>query len=180
MQFDATAPAAQLQVLLAHPSRLWTLPWGMLLADYDGMIKMLIGILGPLAIALPSVVYSVWLLSLASGATADSIGNRGEAVSFRLADMALLLIAAIGCIWGIYLSQYLLWTNVGEAHIDGVQGRYFIPLMPILALMLSRLRLPVGGALRLGLLTIPIAAAAADLILVPPTLIRYWYAPVVP
>jgi hypothetical protein len=180
MQFDATAPVAQLQVLLSYPWQLLTLPWGTLMRDSRAMIPMVIGVLGPLTIPIPSAVYSLWLVALASGATADSIGNRGRAISVRLADMALLFSAAIGCVWAIYLSQYLLWTNVGAAHIEGAQGRYFIPLIPMLALALPRFGLAGGNLLRVGLLLIPIAVAAADLILVPPTLIRFWYAPVAP
>jgi hypothetical protein len=50
----------------------------------------------------------------------------------------------------------------------------------MLGLALPRFGLAGGNILRFGLLLIPIAVAAADLILVPPTLIRFWYAPVAP
>jgi uncharacterized membrane protein len=54
----------------------------------------------------------------------------------------LLLIAALGCIELIFLVEYMTWTPVGATHIDGVQGRYFVPLLPLLTLLLGRI-LPI-------------------------------------
>ena len=36
----------------------------------------------------------------------------------------------------IFLSLYVTWTPVGMDRIDGVQGRYFIPLLPMLLFVL--------------------------------------------
>ena len=43
----------------------------------------------------------------------------------------------------IFVALYLTWTPVGMDRIDGIQGRYFIPLLPILLFVL-----PGSGVLR--------------------------------
>ena len=42
------------------------------------------------------------------------------------------------------ISMYLSWTDIGKAVIDGIQGRYFVLLLPFLALAIPRtsLRIP--------------------------------------
>ena len=47
-----------------------------------------------------------------------------------------LLVAAItaGTFLAVAASQYLLWTPVGADYIDGIQGRYLLPLAPAAAL----------------------------------------------
>ena len=47
--------------------------------------------------------------------------------------MAAALFASIIL---ICLSQYLTWTPVGRTRIQGIQGRYFIPLSPMIFLLL--------------------------------------------
>lgn len=47
--------------------------------------------------------------------------------------LAILIMLSIGCIWG---SLYVSFTPVGSVTINGVQNRYFIPLiMPLLLLL---------------------------------------------
>jgi hypothetical protein len=50
----------------------------------------------------------------------------------------------------IALLSYLYWTPVGSTFIDGIGGRYFIPLAPAVLLLLSCLavRLPETRALQ--------------------------------
>jgi len=37
----------------------------------------------------------------------------------------------------IALLDYLYWTSIGSPFIDGIHGRYLIPLSPAIALLLS-------------------------------------------
>lgn len=39
----------------------------------------------------------------------------------------------------IFTSLYVQWTKVGDLIIDGVQGRYFIPILPLLPIALSKI-----------------------------------------
>jgi len=58
---------------------------------------------------------------------------------FSLGSGRRLLVAAItaGTLLAIYVSQYMLWTAVGADAVEGVQGRYLLPLAPAAALLLA-------------------------------------------
>jgi uncharacterized membrane protein len=64
----------------------------------------------------------------------------------RPADRASALAAFAASVGMVFASLYLTWTPVGNAIVEGVQGRYFLPLAPILALALS----PVGTSVTPG------------------------------
>jgi uncharacterized membrane protein len=44
-------------------------------------------------------------------------------------DKGLMIFISISTIILMFTSLYIQWTAVAEKYIDGVQGRYFIPLM---------------------------------------------------
>lgn len=50
-------------------------------------------------------------------------------------DKGMMLFVIISCILLMFTSLYVQWTAVGETIIDGVQGRYFIPLLIPLAVL---------------------------------------------
>ena len=52
--------------------------------------------------------------------------------------MALIFLAVVGL---IFTSLYIQWTNPDEKAIKGVQGRYFIPILPFLFILLSQLKI---------------------------------------
>jgi hypothetical protein len=66
-------------------------------------------------------------------------------------DRAPGLAIAIITILGVQLSQYLIWNIVCGEVIEGVQGRYFIPILPLLlasiALPRVRWRVTIGPTL---------------------------------
>jgi uncharacterized membrane protein len=39
------------------------------------------------------------------------------------------------------LSQYLIWTELGAGVIEGLQGRYFLPIAPLALLLVASNRL---------------------------------------
>jgi uncharacterized membrane protein len=47
------------------------------------------------------------------------------------------LVALVGTVLGIYTSAYIAWDAVGAPRIYGIQGRYFIPLLPLPAAVLA-------------------------------------------
>lgn len=52
--------------------------------------------------------------------------------------MALIVLAVVGL---IFTSLYLQWTKTSENVIKGVQGRYFIPILPLLFILLSQIKI---------------------------------------
>jgi uncharacterized membrane protein len=175
--FSQTDVGAQLRVLLANPLRLVTLPVMTLLNKINmiNMVNMMIGVLGWLDVVLPSWVYGGWILAALGALVADAICERRSGLPARLRpsiwDTILLLLGIFGSFLGIYLSQYLIWTHVGQAWIEGPQGRYLLPLVPLAALAVPRVRMAGGTVLR-GLFTaLPVLMAAVDVVVVPMTLL---------
>lgn len=159
--FDA---AAQLQVLRADPTRAVTLVARTLAQDVWTWRQM-IGVLGWLHIVMPAWVYALWTGVLAL-VVAALLVEAGPAPWPALTG--LLGVALSG--WAIMLAQYLGWTEVGATVIGGVQGRYFLPLLPFLGVTVPclapmRLRgvsvVPLGAG-ALGAATVPMVVALAS------------------
>ena len=173
--FEYADVAAQLRVLLAAPTRFVTLPLLHLWND-KAMPSEIIGVLGWLNLVLPRTLYLLWTIALVAAIFGDCVGAKDSTASrFRWAELPLLLGAAVAAIFGIYISQYLIWTPVGMPWIGGPQGRYLLPLFPVLALALPRLGLPGGAGLRHALLALPLAAAAADVLMLPRVVVGFYY-----
>lgn len=66
-------------------------------------------------------------------ALAAIIGAPGEKQLDGGRRAAFITIAAIG-ILAVVVSMFIGWTNPGETRVGGVQGRYFLPVVPMLLL----------------------------------------------
>jgi uncharacterized membrane protein len=95
-----------------------------------------VGNLGWLDTPLPAPILLGYALLLLALALVDGPPD------FTLKTSGRLLVAAIaaGTFLAIAASQYLLWTPVGAPYIDGIQGRYLLPLAPVGALLLLNRR----------------------------------------
>lgn len=134
--FRSSVAAAQIQVILAHPLRVALLPLTVQTADVAPYWRQFIGMLGTLAIHLPRWLYQLWGFALLS-ALAALITSGAPRAAGRWLPLAAALAMA-GSAELIFLAQYITWTPVGAARVDGVQGRYFIPMLPVLLLLLGR------------------------------------------
>jgi hypothetical protein len=86
----------------------------------------------------------------------------------------LALVVAGAVISAIFLVCYLQWTVVGARNIAGLQGRYFLPLLPALLLALARpgRELPLKARRIIPLFWLGMVALTAAVIA------RRYYAPV--
>ena len=169
--FAGTNPAAQLRVLAAEPLRAVILPFHTIATD-PWLARETVGVLGWLAIPLPRWLYAVW--AVAAGCAIGADGLERSRTAGRWADAVLLLLAALAGVVLIYLSQYLVWTRVGAARIEGPQGRYLLPLLPMLALAVPEIP-PAGRRLRAALCVPAVAAALAGLAVVPGLIVSAFY-----
>ena len=64
-------------------------------------------------------------------ALAAIVGAPGEKKLDGGRRAAFITIAAIG-ILAVVMSMFIGWTNPGETRVGGVQGRYFLPIVPLL------------------------------------------------
>lgn len=161
-------PAAQLQGVIAAPQRFLDLA----LADYAHHALRygaeLVGNFGWLDTPLPRLAIVVWALALLAAALT------GGSPELELAGWQRCLIAAVvaAALLGLSFSQYVAWTPLGAGFIEGLQGRYFLPLAPAAALLLYNRRLAgrwpagPGAGLRFGVLSLAFTIL---------TLLRIWF-----
>jgi uncharacterized membrane protein len=150
----ATHPAAFAGVIVASlvaAKRLW-------LASF-------IGVLGHADTWLPRWLYAVHPLVLLGAGVADGGGASPLRGGRRV--LALAIAAATGL--ATLAIAYAGWNAVGSVQIQGVQGRYFTPLVPLaLAAFHAPRARGLGGAARLAFvafaalaLTVGVARVAA-------------------
>jgi uncharacterized membrane protein len=124
-------PEAQLRGVLAAPLHFL----GLAAADYAHHLPRygasFVGIFGWLDTPLPRPAMVLWgLLLLAAALTGGDPALALAAWQRRLAvaiTVAVLLLLS--------LSQYVTWTPLGAGFVDGLQGRYFLPVAPVAAIL---------------------------------------------
>ena len=135
--------SAQMQALSLHPLLAATLVRTTLhtqLMEGCPYCREFVGVLGWLDTPLPNF-YVALAASVLLGALAMSRPAAAPLVGRRSRLAATLLV--LGAVAAVFVLQYLSWSPIGGPVIDGVQGRYFLPVAPFLLLLL-----PAGGARR--------------------------------
>jgi uncharacterized membrane protein len=169
--FRSAIASAQMQVVLHHPLRVALLPIFGPGPGLRAFWEQSIGIIGPFSIPLPKYVYAVYTLAMLSALAAllATPGAPARPLAFPVALFVALSAAALIC-----LAQYLTWTPVGADRLEGIQGRYFIPLYPVAVLALGRvLRMPPGFGWVFWLL--PVAAILSADIALPSIIAAHYY-----
>ncbi len=103
-----------------------------------------------------------------------ALASRSHGLPRRVRVVAI--VAVVACLLAIFLAFFLLVTPPGDKVIRDVQGRYFIPFLPLALLLLSnRSRLThIDSGLLLRLAT---AAGAAESVLALGTMVGRYYCP---
>jgi uncharacterized membrane protein len=141
--FRSAIAGAQIIVILHHPFAVALFPTTAGGRALHVLWLQFIGVLGPLSIRLPRALYAVWPAAIISGIAAVAAEPRAQAARWFTAPAAALGI--LGSIELIFVALYLTWTPVGMDRVDGIQGRYFIPLLPVLLFVVPG----IGGLGRL-------------------------------
>ncbi len=157
-------PQAQLALLLRHPLGVAHVALGTLNTHGQRLVESFLGRLGWLDLPLPRWERQVALASLVLAllCAAAPRGPRGAR------SLALLLgVAAVGAVFAL---QYLTWTPVGGPIVEGVQGRYFLPLALLLAPclpvrpLLGRVAGPLATVALPGLAAVTLAATLWEVV----------------
>ncbi len=177
--FHTNDPAAQFQVLLHRPALFLSLPLDTLTLGWQYLANTAVGVFASLDFYLPAWYYWVWYAALAAAALAAAVtaGGRAEPSTPRPLASLTLALAAVSCLVGLILLQYLTWTEVGHATVDGVQGRYLLPVLAILVPALPALRLPApaDGVARTVLSAPAVAAGLLGLGVLPVLIVLRYY-----
>ena len=148
-------PTAQALRLLTHPAKIAPLVIGTLKSSGDLFLRGFIGQLGWLDVDMPRFYNVIALGELSLGTIIAALTLRGMNIGrgTRLTLVLVILTSATA----IFAIQYLTWTKVGAPIIDGVQGRYFLPLAMLSVGLLPNSGRPVARAPRaLWLAMIPV------------------------
>jgi uncharacterized membrane protein len=74
---------------------------------------------------------------LVVAAVAAMLGMRGERIS--VASRLLIATGVLGSAAGVFAIEFVTWTVPGHATVEGVEGRYFLPLALVGAALLPAL-----------------------------------------
>lgn len=122
----------QLSKLIDHPFEAIQMLMDTVVHSWQFYLKGAIGYAGwftvPISTSLMWIATATICAWLAIGARQFDWRNRWAIASFTVG----LLACAISII-GIFLSMYLYWSHGGRNIIEGVQGRYFIPIIVFIA-----------------------------------------------
>jgi hypothetical protein len=132
--FRSAVASAQLSVLLHHPLQVALLPVTTGWRALPSLWLQFMGVLGHLSIRLPRLLYTLWTAAILSGLA--RLATEASARPAAWISPAAAFVGILGSAELIFLSLYVTWTPVGMDRIDGVQGRYFIPLLPMLLFVL--------------------------------------------
>ena len=161
--FHATDPGAQALVLLHRPMAAVSLLADWAVHSGTGTLLEAVGVLGLLDVALPHGVYVAWFAALGVAALA-ALFVPGRA-SVTATGAAALWLAVLASAAAVCLLQYLSWTRVGATLIEGVQGRYFLPLLPFAGVALTAASLSDRPRVRILLTVPPVLLASSNVVL---------------
>jgi uncharacterized membrane protein len=127
-------PAAQVALLRSDPTLFASVLLESVRVDALRWLQQFVGVLGWLDTPLPSVVY--WLVPLLLCGVALSETEPAGGIGWRL--RSLLVAIPLGCWLVIMLFAFVSWTAPGEQGVRSFQGRYLIPVAPLLGMALQR------------------------------------------
>lgn len=177
---SGTSDSGQVHWVLTHPFSLPALAYHTLSSNLEHNIHEFVGVLGWLDLIFPSWFYrSFYLAIIASICFCLWAANGGSAVRQYRSTVAVTVIAMLLAVGAVYFSLYVIWNPVGAPVIDGVQGRYFLPIAPFLALVFPRVR--AGGSVSdrpvlhsIAMLCMGIFLAVDTVVLTCGLAARYW------
>lgn len=182
--FGTVDRAAQMQVLLHDPLLMVTLPLQTMAAGGIHKLREMIGVLGPLDLMMRPLTYTIWFAALPLALFTETLPSRAELIvpaptARRWISRLLALACMVAAIFAVYLSQYLTWTQVGSTTLEGMQGRYLLPVLPFLTMVLPYFA-PLGHNRLVRMLPWigragAVAAACAGLVMVPMLILNTYY-----
>ena len=130
---DLTETNAELQkiFLAEHPTEFFSAMINSLTKLWPAYLINFIGMWGFLwNVTLPIIFYVLYSVAIIFFALTNGL-------NLKLGERGVLIFAAAVSTLGFFFVHYLKWTAVGEDYVSGVQGRYFIPLAPMILFALS-------------------------------------------
>lgn len=174
-----TDAAGQAHALLTHPGEVGPLVAETFRIYGKAYAEEFVGMLGWLDTPLPASFYVAAYVMLGLALAAPAAFASGTGRDWR-AVRALAPVVVLAAAAGVFAALYVGWTSVGALRIDGVQGRYLLPLAVFLPLALEGPRAAldrgrVGRGLQAGLTVAVLAFPLASLVVTEVALIQRYY-----
>jgi uncharacterized membrane protein len=106
-----------------------------------------IGLFGSSFILIPGFIFQILLIGISLIAFMNTKQDIDDSRKSNTRTAAVYLLICLLLVIGIASTLYLTWTPVGANLIQGVQGRYFLPIVVFVLMgmrMLTRARLMVS------------------------------------
>jgi len=122
-------PAKQLATLFTNPQIFFKSLWVMLSNNMPIYLKQVVGVAGYGYWNLPAIIY--WLIP---AALVLALFSEPARVTFTTKQRILTGLVALFNFFMVFLVFYVAITPVGVTRIEGIQGRYFLPFLPLFLL----------------------------------------------
>lgn len=132
MQANNVNQSEQIKYIINNPSILTFILGDSILNS--GYISSMIGLsLGWLDINIHSMYITAFLILLVISSFLDK--NEMELKKWQ---KIWLLMISMASYWLVFIAMYIGWTPVGNDMAWGIQGRYFLPILPLILLVLCK------------------------------------------
>ena len=124
----------QLMGILTHPLSFGATILRTINMNIELWMNNMLGMsLGAFSFNLPNVLFYI-----SFGFLVVLLAQRDERLEMKLFDRWVFIITFAVIMLLICVSLYIQWTPVGAPVIDGIQGRYFLPILLLIPVMLVR------------------------------------------
>ena len=127
------SPAKQLAFVLLNPFAFIKTIIATTNQSFDFFLRSFVGDFGWLTTVLPEFVYFIFAVVLCLALFRDT---RDRFVLTK-SQKYIFLVVFLLYFMAVMISMYLFWTPVGKDVVLGVQGRYFIPVFPVLFYLIA-------------------------------------------
>jgi uncharacterized membrane protein len=167
---DVTAPREQFAYILGHPLAFLKVLYLEHVVHARWYLISMIGDLGSgeFIVVLPKLLVLFCLLAMLALLILDTNPRLHVTPPQRVCTAIL----CAGSTFAIALAVYTTWNFVGADHIDGLQGRYYLPFVPAAAFIVHR---AVKGLAQRWRMAITIAAVAIVNAVALKVIVNQWY-----
>jgi uncharacterized membrane protein len=125
-------PVAQAELVKTDPFTYLVIILRSMILDIPSRARMAVGVLGWADTPLPAWITPIYLAALLAVAILDG-SKKIRLDSLQRVNPILVYLLTV---FVIYVHSYLTRTPVAASSVDGVQGRYLLPVLPLVAISL--------------------------------------------
>lgn len=162
-------PGQQIDLVLSDPGRFGGVIWATLSESTLTYVKTTVGTLGWLTMPVPETIFLVLIPALLL------VFGQSEGERISPTNRAVMVLASLAVSLVVMATLYASWTPVAAPTIAGVQGRYFIPVIPAFLLGIKGIMLRRQAMLVAFVAVVAIVIACITLRTV--LLFYHWFAP---